>query len=189
MVEAVRFAAEHGLLLSIKGGGHNIAGHVDGPRRADPRHVPHARRRRRSRRPGGRTPAPGCLLKDVDAATQEHGLAAVLGFVSETGVAGLTLGGGFGYLTRRFGWTVDTLEEVEIVTADGELRTASRDENADLFWALRGGGGNFGVVTRFTFRLYEVGPAVTGGLIAVERRRAPTRCSGRLPRPDRVGAP
>ena len=81
---------------------------------------------------------PGCLLKDVDRATQEHGLATVLGFISEVGVAGLTLGGGLGYLTRRFGWTVDNLEEVEIVTADGEIRTASRDENADLFWALAG---------------------------------------------------
>ena len=109
---------------------------------------------------------PGCLLKDVDRATQEHGLATVLGFVSEVGVAGLTLGGGLGYLTRRFGWTVDNLEEVEIVTADGEIRTANRHENADLFWAIRGAGANLGVVTRFTFRLHEVGPTVYGGLIA-----------------------
>ncbi len=168
---AVRFAADHGLLLSVKGGGHNIAG--------------------TSMAPGGLTlemslmrdvvvdPAarrahvgPGCLLKDVDQATQEHGLAAVLGFVSETGVAGLTLGGGFGYLTRRFGYTVDNLESVEVVTADGQARTASRDENADLFWALRGGGGNFGVVTRFTFVLHEVGPTITGGLIVWSADRA-----------------
>ena len=84
----------------------------------------------------------GCLLGDVDRATQEHGLATALGFVSETGVAGLTLGGGFGYLTRRFGLTVDKLVEVEIVTADGQIRMASRDENPDLFWAIRGAGGN-----------------------------------------------
>ena len=109
---------------------------------------------------------PGCLLKDVDRATQQHGLATVLGFVSEVGVAGLTLGGGLGYLTRRFGWTVDNLEEVEIVTADGAIRTASRDENAELFWAIRGAGANFGAVTRFTFRLHPIGPAVFGGLIA-----------------------
>ena len=109
---------------------------------------------------------PGCLLCDVDRATQEHGgLATVLGFVSETGVAGLTLGGGFGYLTRRFGWTVDNLDEVEIVTADGQVRRAAGDEHDDLFWAIRGGGGNFGVVTRFTFRLHEIGPEIAGGAV------------------------
>ena len=96
----------------------------------------------------------------------------MLGFVSETGVAGLTLGGGWGYLTRRFGWTVDNLAEVEVVTADGQLRTANHDENPELFWALRGGGGNFGVVTRFSFRLHEVGPTVTGGLIVWSAERA-----------------
>jgi FAD/FMN-containing dehydrogenase len=108
---------------------------------------------------------PGCRLGDVDRATQEHGLATVLGFISRTGVAGLTLGGGFGYLSRRFGWTVDNLEEVEIVTADGEVRRAASDEHEDLFWAVRGGGGNFGVVTSFTFRLLDVGPDITGGVV------------------------
>jgi FAD/FMN-containing dehydrogenase len=87
-------------------------------------------------------------------------------------VGGLTLGGGFGYLTRRFGWSVDDLESVEIVTADAETRRASREEQPDLFWALRGGGGNFGVVTEFTFRLHEVGPQVTGGIIAWPADRA-----------------
>jgi FAD/FMN-containing dehydrogenase len=96
----------------------------------------------------------------------------VLGFVSETGVAGLTLGGGFGYLTRRFGWTVDNLAEVEIVTADGKIRVASHEEHPELFWALRGGGGNFGVVTRFSFRLRAVGPTITGGLIVWSAERA-----------------
>ena len=171
VVEAVRFAASQRLLLAVKGGGHNIAGTAIAP--------------------GGLTldmslmrdvtvdlasrqvhVGPGCKLGDVDVVTQEHGLAAVLGFVSETGVAGLTLGGGFGYLTRRFGWTVDNLDEVEVVTADGRLLTANCEENADLFWALRGGGGNFGVATRFTLRLHEVGPLVTGGMIAWGAERA-----------------
>jgi FAD/FMN-containing dehydrogenase len=168
---AVTFARERGLLLSIKGAGHNIAGtaiaedgltlDMSGMRdiTVDPEaklaHV-----------------GPGCRLQDVDRATQEHGLATVLGFISEVGVAGLTLGGGLGYLTRRFGWAVDNLEEVEVVTADGAIRIANRNENADLFWALRGGGGNFGVVTRFTFRLHEVGPTVFGGLIVWPFERA-----------------
>jgi len=162
---AVGFAREQGLLLSIKGGGHNIAGTSIAERGLL---LDMARMRDVAVEPGAKLAhvGPGCLLKDVDRATQAHGLATVLGFISEVGVAGLTLGGGLGYLTRRFGWSVDNLQEVEIVTADGAIRTASRDENADLFWAVRGGGGNFGVVTRFTFRLHEVGPTVYGGLIA-----------------------
>src|SRR5215218_4842219 len=168
---AVGFARDYGLLLSIKGGGHNMAGTsiaeggltLDMSRMRDVTVDPDARLAH---------VGPGCLLQDVDRATQAHGLATPLGFISKVGVAGLTVGGGFGYLTRRFGWTVDNLEEVEIVTADGEIRTANRDENANLFWALRGGGGNFGVVTRFTFRLHQVGPTVYGGLIAWPFQRA-----------------
>ena len=168
---AVDFAREHGLLLGVKGGGHNIAGiaiaegglTLDMSRMREIRVEPEAKLAH---------VGPGCLLQDVDHATQEHGLATVLGFVSEVGVAGLTLGGGLGYLTRRFGWGVDNLEEVEIVTADGRIRTASRTENADLFWAVRGAGANVGVVTRFTFRLHEVGPIVYGGLIAWPFERA-----------------
>jgi FAD/FMN-containing dehydrogenase len=168
---AVAFARSHGVLLSIKGGGHNIAGTsmADGGLTLDMSGM-----RSVATNPEARLAhvGPGCLLKDVDRATQEHGLAMVLGFVSEVGVAGLTLGGGFGYLARRFGWAVDNLMELEIVTADGEVRTANRNKNADLFWGIRGGGGNFGVVTRFTFRLHEVGPTVTGGLIAWSAERA-----------------
>jgi FAD/FMN-containing dehydrogenase len=162
---AVRFAREHGVLLGIKGGGHNIAGTSIAERGLM---LDMSRMRDVSVDPDARLAhvGPGCLLKDVDRATQEHGLATVLGFVSEVGVAGLTLGGGLGYLARRFGWTVDNLEEVEIVTADGEIRIANRDQHADLFWAIRGAGANLGVVTRFTFRLHEVGPTVYGGLIA-----------------------
>ncbi len=161
----VRFARDHGLLLSIKGGGHNIAGTSIAKRGLT---LDMSRMREVTTDPGTRLAhvGPGCLLKDVDRATQKHGLATVLGFISEVGVAGLTLGGGLGYLTRRFGWTVDNLLEVEIVTADGRVRRASRDENADLFWAIRGAGANLGVITRFTFRLHEVGPTVYGGLIA-----------------------
>jgi FAD/FMN-containing dehydrogenase len=168
---AVAFARNHGLLLSIKGGGHNIAGTaiaeggvtLDMSRMREVEVDPRARLAH---------VGPGCRLADVDRATQEHGLATTLGFVSETGVAGLTLGGGFGYLARRFGWAVDNLEEVEIVTADGQVRVANRDQDPDLHWAARGGGGNFGVVTRFTFRLHEVGPIVTGGLLLWDAERA-----------------
>jgi FAD/FMN-containing dehydrogenase len=171
VAEAVKFARDHGLLLSVKGGGHNIAGTSIAERCLT---LEMSRMRDVTVDPDARLAhvGSGCLLGDVDRATQEHGLATVLGFVSEVGVAGLTLGGGFGYLARRFGWAVDNLAEVEIVTADGLIRTASPDENADLFWAVRGGGGNFGVVTRFTFRLHEVGPTVTGGLVLWGAERA-----------------
>jgi FAD/FMN-containing dehydrogenase len=168
---AVTFARERGVLVSVKGGGHNIAGTaiaegglvLDMSRMSEITVDPDARMA---------DVGPGCSLKDVDRATQAHGLATPLGFYSEVGVAGLTLGGGIGYLTRRFGWTVDNLQEVEIVTADGEVRTANTEENPNLLWAVRGGGGNFGVVTRFRFRLHEVGPTVYGGLIAWPFERA-----------------
>jgi FAD/FMN-containing dehydrogenase len=169
---AVGFARDHGLLLSIKGGGHNMAGTaiaergltLDMSRMCEVTIDPD----RRLAQVG-----PGCLLRDLDRATQAHGLATPLGsFASDVGVAGLTLGGGLGYLTRRFGWSADNLKEVEVVTADGQIRITNRDEDADLFWALRGGGGNFGVVTRFTFLLHEVGPIVTGGLVVWSAERA-----------------
>lgn len=167
----VDFARKHRVLLSVKGGGHNIAGTCIAENGVM---LDMARMRTVEIDPAAKLAhiGPGCLLGDVDQATQEHGLATTLGFVSETGVAGLTLGGGFGYLARRFGWAVDNLEEVEIVTADGKIRIADRERDADLFWAIRGGGGNFGIVTRFTFRLHDVGPTVTGGLVLWSADRA-----------------
>jgi FAD/FMN-containing dehydrogenase len=167
----VDFARAHKLLLSIKGGGHNIGGTAIAERGLT---LDMSRMRGVTVDLDAKIAhvGPGCLLADVDRATQQHGLATVLGFVSQVGVAGLTLGGGLGYLVRRFGWTVDNLEEVEIVTADGVLHIASRSRSAELFWALRGGGGNFGVVTRFTFRVHRVGPTIYGGLIAWPFERA-----------------
>ncbi len=165
VVRTIDFVRDNELLLSVKGGGHNIAGLAlsDGGITLDMSGLTavDVDSDARLARVGS-----GCTLGDVDRVTQGRGLATTLGFVSATGVAGLTLGGGFGYLSRRFGWTVDDLEEVEIVTADGTVQRASRTANADLFWALRGGGGNFGVVTEFVYKLHEVGPQVTAGLIA-----------------------
>jgi len=164
VVRAVNFARETGLLLAVRGGGHNIAGNavcdngivLDLSLMKAAKVDPDARRV---------TIEAGATLADLDAATQAHGLATPLGINSTTGVAGLTLGGGFGWLSRKYGMTVDNLESAEVVTAAGEVVRASASESPDLFWALRGGGGNFGVVTRFEFRLHLVGPQVLSGLI------------------------
>ena len=164
VMAAVDFARDHGLLLSVRGGGHNIAGKaccdaglmIDlGPMKSV--HVD----------PKARTAQvePGALLADLDREAQAFGLATPLGINSTTGVAGLALGGGFGWTSRKHGLTVDNLLSADVVTADGKLLRASETENPDLFWALRGGGGNFGVVTRFEFRLHAVGPEVLSGLI------------------------
>jgi FAD/FMN-containing dehydrogenase len=168
---AVRFATEHDLLLCIKGGGHNVAGLAvaDGALMLDMslmRGVWVDPDRKVARAQAG------CLLGDVDRETQTHGLAAVLGFVSNTGIAGLTLGGGFGYLTRRHGWTSDNVVSIEMVTLSGDVVRASESQNSDLFWALRGGGGNFGVVTGFEYKLFPVGPEIVGGLMAFPGERA-----------------
>jgi FAD/FMN-containing dehydrogenase len=172
VVQAVRFARQHGLLSSVRGGGHNIAGLAvcDGGLMIDMSllrgvWVDPARRVAQAQA--------GCTLGDVDRETQLHGLAAVLGFVSATGIAGLTVGGGFGYLTRRHGWTCDNLLSMEVVTAAGQVLRVSDSEHADLFWALRGGGGNFGIVTSFEYRLHPVGPEILGGAIAWRGEDAP----------------
>src|SRR5262245_24758827 len=155
VITSVNFARQKQLLLSIKGGGHNVGGLAvcDGGIMLDMSLM-----RGVWVDPAGRTARAqaGCLLGDIDRETQLHGLAAVLGFVSNTGAAGLTLGGGFGYMTRRHGWTVDNVLSMEVVTADGRIVSASAKDNPDLFWGFCGGGGNFGVVTQFEFRLHPV---------------------------------
>jgi FAD/FMN-containing dehydrogenase len=162
--QAVTFAATRRLLVSIRGGGHNIAGNavctdglmIDLSPMTGVEVDPNARRARVQ---------PGVTLGAFDAETQKHALATPLGINSTTGIAGLTLGGGFGWLTRKHGLTVDNLLGAEIVTADGDVRRVSDRDDPDLFWAIRGGGGNFGVVTSFEFRLHPVGPQVLAGLI------------------------
>jgi FAD/FMN-containing dehydrogenase len=165
VLRCVQFAREHRIVSSVRGGGHNIAGLAvpDGGLMIDcsPMRGVWVDAANRSCRAQA-----GCTLADVDRETQWHGLAAVLGFVSATGIAGLTVGGGFGYLTRRHGWTCDNLLSMEVVTAEGKVVRASADDNAELFWALRGGGGNFGIVTSFEYRLHPVGPQILGGAIA-----------------------
>ena len=164
VVRALNFARDAGLPLAVRGGGHNIAGNAtcDGGIVIDLSQMNTVSVNPQLRRAhvGG-----GALLADVDAATQAHGLAVPLGINSTTGVGGLTLGGGFGWLSRKHGLTVDNLESAEVVTADGRVVRASASEHPDLFWAIRGGGGNFGIVTRFEFRLHPVGPQVLSGLI------------------------
>lgn len=164
VVEAVNFARESGLPLAVRGGGHNIAGNAICD---DGLVIDLSRMKAASVDPDERrvTVEAGATLADLDAATQAHGLATPLGINSTTGIAGLTLGGGFGWLSRKYGMTIDNLESAEVVTASGDVVTASAGEHPDLFWALRGGSGNFGVVTRFEYRLHPVGPEVLSGLI------------------------
>lgn len=161
---AVDFARAHGLLLSVKGGGHNIAGNVvcDGGLLIDLSGMRTVRVD-----PGARIAhvEPGATLGDFDAEAQAFGLATPVGINSTTGIAGLTLGGGFGWLSRKHGMTIDNLLAVDVITADGRFIRANAQENADLFWALRGGSGNFGIVTRFEFRLHPLGPDVLTGLV------------------------
>jgi FAD/FMN-containing dehydrogenase len=164
VMRAVNLAREHGLLLAIRGGGHNIAGNAvcEGGLMLDLTPMKSVRVD-----PVARTARvePGVTLGELDRETQAFGLATPVGINSTTGVAGLTLGAGFGWISRTFGLSIDNLLSVDIVTADGKLVHASEGENTDLFWAIRGGGGNFGVVTSFEFRLHPVGPEVLSGLI------------------------
>ena len=160
----IRFARKNGLQLSIRGAGHNIAGNAlcDNGLTID------FSRMKNVRVDAGKKRAyvePGATLADLDEATQAHSLATPVGINSTTGIAGLTLGGGFGWLTRKYGMTVDNLVSVDMITAEGKKLRASESENADLFWAIRGGGGNFGVVTQFEFQLFPLGPEIVAGLI------------------------
>lgn len=170
VVTAIRFAREPNLLISVRGGGHNVTGHAVCERglmidlssmksvRVDPqRRIAHAE--------------PGLNWKELDTATQQHGLATTGGIISSTGVAGLTLGGGHGWLMRKHGLTCDNVVSVEMVTADARVVRASADENPDLYFGIRGGGGNFGIVTSFEFRLHPV-TTVLAGFFLYSRTRA-----------------
>ncbi|MFH9005580.1 FAD-binding oxidoreductase [Streptomyces afghaniensis] len=168
---AVAFAREHDLLVSVRGGGHNIAGKavcVGGLM------IDLSRMRRVVVDAGNRTARVegGATLGELDGATQVSGLATTTGVVTHTGVAGLTLGGGVGRLARTHGLACDNLLSVDVVTADGRLRTAGATENPDLFWGMRGAGANFGVATSFEFRLHPVGPEVLGGVVVHPLARA-----------------
>lgn len=165
MINSVKFARDNHLLIAVKGGGHNSAGTAvcdDGIM------IDLSLMRRVNVDPKSKTARVdgGALLGDVDTETQLYGLAVSGGgIISHTGVGSLTLGGGFGWISRKHGLAIDNLISAEVVTADGKLRTASADENPDLFWGIRGGGGNFGIVTSFEFRCAEIGTAVYSGLI------------------------
>jgi FAD/FMN-containing dehydrogenase len=171
VMRAVRLARDNGLVVAVRGGGHNISGNavceggllIDLSPMRSVRVDPKMRTARVE---------PGVTLGEFDKEAQAFGLATPLGINSTTGVAGLTLGGGFGWLSRKFGLTVDNLISADVVTADGALVQASAAENPDLFWAIRGGGGNFGVVTSFEFKLHPVGPDLTTGLIVHPFARA-----------------
>jgi hypothetical protein len=164
VITALQFGKEHKMEMTIRGGGHNVSGNciVDGGLMIDLSQMKSIRID-----PGARTAQvePGVVWGEFDQEAQAFGLATVGGTVSHTGVAGLTLGGGFGWLAGKHGMTIDNLLSADVVTADGRLLHASQDENPDLFWALRGAGANFGIVTSFQFRLHPVGSQILGGMV------------------------
>lgn len=168
---SIAFARKHDLEITIRGAGHNIAGNSisDGGLLIDFSNMKRVTVDSESRRARVES---GATLGDFDAAVQKHGLATPIGINSTTGIAGLTLGGGFGWLTRKYGMTVDNLLSVDLVTVDGKSISASATENTDLFWAVRGGGGNFGVITQFEYALYPVGPDVLAGLVVYPLEQA-----------------
>jgi FAD/FMN-containing dehydrogenase len=164
VIQSVRFARQHDLLVAVRAGGHNIAGKAvaDGALLIDLSHMRSVRVDRASQIAWVEA---GATLADFDRETQAFGLTTPVGINSTTGIAGLTLGGGFGWTTRKFGMSIDNLIAADVVTADAEMHRVSEKENADLFWAIRGGGGNFGIVTGFEFRLHAFGPKVLSGLL------------------------
>jgi len=170
-VLAISFALDNHLEISIRGGGHNIAGNAicDNGVMIDFSQMTEVRVDADKKRAYVQ---PGATLGDFDKAVQAHGLATPVGINSTTGIAGLTLGGGFGWLTRLYGMTVDNLVSVQLVTADGKKIKASESENSDLFWATRGGGGNFGVITQFEYKLHSCGPEIMAGLIVFPFKQA-----------------
>lgn len=186
IANAVKFARENGMLLAVRGGGHNVAGFGTCD---DGLVIDLSTMKKVDVDPKTKTARaqPGLTWGEFDKATQAHGLATTGGLVSTTGIAGFTLGGGIGWLVRKHGLTIDNLLSVRIVTADGSRVRASRGENPDLFWGVRGGGGNFGVVTEFEYRLHDVGPVVFGGAVfyplerAAEVLKATTRAGRDLP--------
>src|SRR5262249_2118159 len=171
VVDAVKFASTHDLEIAVRGGGHNVPGRatVEGGEMIDLTlmtsiHVD----------PGGRLPRAqgGATWADLNRETQLHGLAVTGGVVSTTGIAGLTLGGGIGWLMGKYGLALDNVRSVELVSAEGNMMRTSHEEYADLFWAVRGGGGNFGVATSFEYQLHPVGSTVPSGLVAQPLDRA-----------------
>jgi FAD/FMN-containing dehydrogenase len=176
VIRGVDFARTHDLLLAVRGGGHNVAvkAACDGGLMLDlspmkGMRVDPSRRKARAQ--------PGLTLGEFDHETQAFGLATPLGVVSMTGIAGLTLGGGLGWLNGEHGLACDNLLSADVVTADGRLLRASEEENGDLFWGIRGGGGNFGVVTSFEYRLHPVGPVLLGAGSGIRRPRPATPCA------------
>ena len=186
VVDAVRLARDLGLEVSVRGGGHNVAGRatIDGGLMIDlsPMKGIHVDVAARTVRAQG-----GVLWRELNRETQLHGLATTGGVVGSTGIAGLTLGGGVGWLMPKYGLALDNLRAADLVMADGRVVRASADENPDLFWAIRGGGGNFGIATSLEYTLHPVGPMITGGVVVHPLPRAARRAA-LLPRYLRVVA-